>query len=727
MNLQSAFIKVKLYAIIVFSFLVPFHGNAQLNFNVDFATANGPALVKDKFAVYQTTLGSISRVNTNMPKLSEANIKHFRYELGWGKNEEFSAPQITGTASNPQYNFGELDQLVNGLKTNGVTPLYAMCYNPRPLQNNPADGNNWQSVPNNLAAWQRICGDYAAHFKAMGTNPMYEIWNEPDLNGIFFTGTTNDYINIYKNAVAGIHAAEPTAIIGGPAVSGANLDWYKNFLNGIGTTPINFLSGHIYDSNYRQLISTMRQALSETGRTNLPIYLTEYCSFDNLNSQEVSSTGIASKAQGASRFFGDVRNLLTYIDVKKVYFAQWIDPETRSCPTCAWQSWADKMGMIDLSNQRKALYNAFKLYGSMPEARKLVSPEIQAGIGSMASSDPNNASVVFWNEGTAQQSISATFNNLPFSSGKMEIYRIDASNASKYDGAGENFTILSTTNITSNSAYLNTSIPVNGVLFVKMYPSTPPPPPINRVINPGFESGSISPWATWIGTGSAGISTTKRTGSYSGWAGAGSAYLYQVVSGLSPNTSYNLSFYVQNTTLNGSSVLVGVKNMGTAEVSQSVANTSNAWIPVNLTFSTGASNSTAEIYLWVNAFSTWGFIDDISLTSTSGARLKSSTLSGGIGNEILKITPENKLVESAVKLNLYPNPATLNVTIDWTILNATYVDISVINLEGIVVYSKHIKNANRFELKTAEFKSGVYTVIVKDEKSMIYNKLLIFQ
>ena len=80
-----------------------------------------------------------------------------------------------------------------------------------------------------------------------------------------------------------------------------------------------------------------------------------------------------------------------------------------------------------------------------------------------------------------------------------------------------------------------------------------------------------------------------------------------------------------------------------------------------------------------------------------------------------------------MKLNLYPNPATSNVIIDWTILNATSVDISVINPEGMVVFSKHIKNANRFELKTSEFKSGVYTVIVKDAKTLIYNKLLVFR
>ena len=444
-------------------------GNSQLKFNVNFNTSGGAALIKDKFAVYQTPLSAISRLTANMPKLTEANIKHLRYEIGWGKNEELSAPQITGTPDNLQYNFREFDQFINGLKTNGVTPLYAVTYNPKPLQNNPADGNNWQSTPNNMLAWQKICGDYAAHFKAMGTNPMYEIWNEPDLNGIFFTGTFNDYINIYKNAVTGIRAAEPTAIIGGPAVSGANLDWYKNFLNGIGTTPIDFLSGHIYDSNYPQLISTMRQALSETGRTGLPIFLTEYCSFNNLEFTQININGIASKAQGASRFFRDVNYLLAYNDVKKVYFAQWIDPETRACPTCPFISFPDKMGMIDLDNQRKALYNAFKLYGSMPVDRKIVTPETQSGIGTMASSDTNNASVVFWNEGTAQQSITTTFSNLPFSSGKMEIYRIDASNASKYDGAGENLSILSTTNITSNSATLNTTIPVNGVLFVKMY------------------------------------------------------------------------------------------------------------------------------------------------------------------------------------------------------------------------------------------------------------------
>ncbi|RZK76020.1 MAG: hypothetical protein EOO85_12445, partial [Pedobacter sp.] len=330
--------------------------NVSLTFKIDFNISSGPELIKDKFAVYQTPLSSISRLTANMDKLSEANVKHLRYEIGWGKNEELGAPQISGSAGNLQYNLNEFDEFINGLKRNGVTPLYAMTYNPKPLQDNSAVYNQWQSTPNNLIVWQKICRDYASYFKKMGTKPLYEIWNEPDLNNIFFTGTFDEYIDIYKNAVAGIRAVEPYAVVGGPALSGANLNWYKNFLKGIGTTPISFLSGHIYNSNYPLLIKTMREALKESGRTGLPIYLTEYCAFDNLDFSQINTTGIASKSPGASRFFRDVRNLLTYIDVEKVYFAQWIDPEIRKCPSCAWLPFPDKMGMIDLNNQRKALY-----------------------------------------------------------------------------------------------------------------------------------------------------------------------------------------------------------------------------------------------------------------------------------------------------------------------------------------------------------------------------------
>ncbi len=466
--------KFTLRWLVAFSLLASLACNAQLNFNVDFNASGGAPLVKHKFAVYQTPLASGNRLNANMSKLSEANIKGLRYELGWGKTVELGAPQISGSASNPVYNWTELDAFINGLKGQGVTPLYALSYNPRPLQNNPWDSNSWQSVPNNMAAWQRICRDYTAHFTAMGTLPIYEIWNEPDLYGIFFTGNVNDYVNIYTHAVNGIRQAEPTAWVGGPAVSGANLDWYKNFLNGIGSTPITFLSGHIYNGNYDHLINTMRQALNETGRAGLPIYITEYSSFDNLVPTEIDNNGIASKSHGAARFFRDVRNLLTYNDVHRVYFAQWIDPEVRDCSTCPWYGGWDNMGMIDLSNRRKALYNAFKIYGWMPESRKAVSPEVQWDVGAMASSDNNNAQVVLWNTSGGQQTVNLSFNNLPFQYGKMEIYRIDGNNASLYDGAGENLAVLSSSNITGNTASLYTTIAGNGVLFVKMYRTDPP-------------------------------------------------------------------------------------------------------------------------------------------------------------------------------------------------------------------------------------------------------------
>jgi hypothetical protein len=149
----------------------------------------------------------------------------------------------------------------------------------------------------------------------------------------------------------------------------------------------------------------------------------------------------------------------------------------------------------------------------------------------------------------------------------------------------------------------------------------------NWVANGGFESGSLAPWATWLNGGKVGLSTaTKRMGAQAGWAGGGKAYLYQVVQGLQPNTAYTLTCEASAYSTSGAAAWVGVKNTGAGEPSQEVGDTNGNWRPVSLTFTTGSTSTTAEIYLWNSDASTWGWIDEVSLTSAGPTAASSTAL-----------------------------------------------------------------------------------------------------
>ena len=418
---------------------------------VDFSQHAGPPLVKTKFGVYQTPLVTLPRLLNSVELLKEINVQDLRYEIGWGKSDVLAYQQISGTAQKPVYDFSMMDSFVGALRKARVRPLLALAYCPLPLQNG-GDWANFKDMPNDLASWQKINRDYAAHLKnTLGNqSPLYEVWNEPDMpepNGkMFFKGNANDYARLYENAARGVRDGDNDALIGGPAAA-YDLSYLKPILE----NPIDFASIHGYD-NYAVQLDMMRGALS--ARPDLPIFLTEYASF-----KELPANGPQSRYPGAMRFFRDVKGLLDYTDVTKVYWAQWLDAGD-----------APGMGLITFGGHRKAIFNAFKVYGSMPADRKIVQLNDAPKIDALASSDAQRASVVLWNSGDSERNIEVHLQQLPFSRGTLRIYRIDKGHSSYLDNPiSENLSALYNVSLQKSAvASWKGALPAQSVVYLQI-------------------------------------------------------------------------------------------------------------------------------------------------------------------------------------------------------------------------------------------------------------------
>ncbi|MET7621114.1 carbohydrate binding domain-containing protein [Streptomyces sp. NPDC005408] len=145
----------------------------------------------------------------------------------------------------------------------------------------------------------------------------------------------------------------------------------------------------------------------------------------------------------------------------------------------------------------------------------------------------------------------------------------------------------------------------------------------NLLSNPGFETGSLSGWSCTGGLGSV-VSSPVHSGTKA-LAGAVSASdnakCTQTVA-VQPNTAYTLSGWVR-----GSYVYLGVTG-GTSTWTPSAT----AYTQLSVSFTTGASQTTAEIY--VNGWYAQGtyYADDISLDGPGG---------GGGGDTQAPTTPTN--------------------------------------------------------------------------------------
>jgi hypothetical protein len=422
-------------------------------FTADFTSFSGPACVKDKIGVYQTPFmgtAGLPSLTSMAPFLADAGVCDLRYEMGWGKPDTFAYDQISGTAASPTIDFSRLDPFVQMLQTNGIRPLFAVGYDPLPLEN-CSTWQCWKDVPNNLNSWGEILRQYAAHYSGVlrFKGIYYEIWNEPDLPGdggkVFFNGNQTDYGNIYTSSISGVTTGAGDALIGGPAIA---YDTTYVTQSGMLNQQMDFASIHAY-ANAAVQIAAMQNAL---GAKNAPIFITEYASYSTF-----SSTGPNSKYPAAAAFFDDVKLFLNYPTLEKVYWAQWVD---------------DQLGMITYSLHKKAIYNAYKIYQTMlPVNRNAVIPDNSGGINTLAASGNGNAGIVVWNNNTSDASVTLNLNHLPAGGGSLQLYRIDSTHASYIDDpSSENLAVVSQWSYTGTTSSWTGTVPAQSVVFVQTAP-----------------------------------------------------------------------------------------------------------------------------------------------------------------------------------------------------------------------------------------------------------------
>lgn len=447
--MQRTFMLKTLIISLFITFLYGFNLRAQVNVEADFSHSVDFPLIKTKFGVYETPILDIEGKLSTMPALKELDVQWFRYENGWGKNDiDFNGGQIKGTSGNLEYNREDYTRFLTAVVNSGPSLLISHSYTPDPLK--PA--NDWKDRPSNMEVWEKINFDYAVFGKKLGLNKLYyEIWNEPDFFW-FSTFDKNTYFQIYKSGALGVKRGDKDAKVGGPVTAFTN--WHTDFVQYVedNDLPFDFLSGHAYGNADGQ-IEAMRRALGTYDRSEIEMLMTEYASYPTEPNTAYQPGGKVEQYIAAADFFGDVKNLLTHTDLTQVYWAQW----------------TSEMGLLTYGGKKKALYNAFKIYNELPVNRKKVT--VSNGVDAMASADAHNAGIVVWSTNEAsEEALTITLDNLPFPSGTVALYRIDAEHSSYLENRNrENLTQVETFTFTDNTFTWTGQIPPKAIVYLKLF------------------------------------------------------------------------------------------------------------------------------------------------------------------------------------------------------------------------------------------------------------------
>lgn len=436
---------------------------AQIKAEADFSKWIEYPLVK-KIGVYQTPLTSERWLARDLPKMSELEARVMRYEIAWGK-KVYGYPSISGTKEKLKFDFSGIDFFCDQVKMFAPTMILSHCYCPEIIQ--PcSEWSCWQQPPTDYFVWARINKRFSQHWKEKGySNHYIEVWNEPDLTNVFFLGTKEDYFKIYEYAAPAIREGDPDVKIGGPA--SAKDTWHDDFVKFAKEKklPLDFISGHAYGPINWQL-DAMRRALEHLGDNRVEMLMTEYSPYEG---KDMGVGGKVERAEAAMTFFNALPTFLSYTDLAYVTWAQYIDPGDPYTETTFELGKGDKMGLIDANNGcRKALFNAFKLYGWMPVDR--YDFHVEHPLRGMASADKNCISAVIWNPKDEAYPLHLKLNNIPFTEGVMEIYHIDQSHNSWFEVGRDDLVPSRITNVRLKRGIIKIAdeIQGKGVFFVRI-------------------------------------------------------------------------------------------------------------------------------------------------------------------------------------------------------------------------------------------------------------------
>jgi xylan 1,4-beta-xylosidase len=160
---------------------------------------------------------------------------------------------------NPVLNFSYIDQIYDGLLTNGVRPFVELSFMPKKLASNKdALHAFWYkqnvSPPKDYGKWDEMITQFAKHLvERYGIDEVsqwyFEVWNEPNLD--FWVGDPRQatYFELYDHTARDLKSVSPRLRVGGPST--AQAAWADVFIKHCADNkiPADFVSSHVYGND----------------------------------------------------------------------------------------------------------------------------------------------------------------------------------------------------------------------------------------------------------------------------------------------------------------------------------------------------------------------------------------------------------------------------------------------------------------------------------------------
>jgi xylan 1,4-beta-xylosidase len=154
------------------------------------------------------------------------------------------------------YSFFNADQIFDFLVSIGMRPIVELSFMPLALSSGDDIVFHYKgniTPPRDMAQWAELMRRLAAHWvERYGIEEVaqwyFEVWNEPNLPS-FWTGTQQQYFELYEASVNAIKGIDARLRVGGPAT--AQNKWIPEFQQFCKERhlPVDFISTHLYPTD----------------------------------------------------------------------------------------------------------------------------------------------------------------------------------------------------------------------------------------------------------------------------------------------------------------------------------------------------------------------------------------------------------------------------------------------------------------------------------------------
>ena len=154
------------------------------------------------------------------------------------------------------YSFFNADRIVDFLLSIGMRPFIELSFMPETLASGHTTVFSYRgnvTPPKDYDQWaaliQKITEHWVDRYGAAEVREwFFEVWNEPNLKA-FWTGTQDEYFELYSRTARAIKTVDAALKVGGPAT--ADNAWIQEFLDFCATNsvPVDFVSTHHYPTD----------------------------------------------------------------------------------------------------------------------------------------------------------------------------------------------------------------------------------------------------------------------------------------------------------------------------------------------------------------------------------------------------------------------------------------------------------------------------------------------